>query len=204
MAARSGLLHLASGIVLLAGLLTFDSRAAAEPIEAVWKVQKLTFEYRGDSTFYSCGGLRQKLEAILTRLGAHESLRLNGFACNDRFGTPTFQIILASPVLATEENLRTLTTYTSEQELVARARGERLPRAEDLQRFPAHWETVSFSRDRRMRIEPGDCELVRQLSRAILPYLTVRIVEDRLFCTSFGSLHRPRLIVAALVPAPAQ
>lgn len=204
MAARSGSLRLVAGIVLLASLLAFDARASDEPLEAVWKVQKLTFEYRGDSTFYTCGGLRQKLETILTRLGAHESLKLTSFACNDQFGSPIFQITLASPVLATEANLRTLTTYTSEQELVARTRGERLPRAEDLQRFPAHWETVSFSRDRRMRIEPGDCELVRQLKHAILPYLAVQVVEDRLFCTSSGSLHRPRLIVAALVPSPSQ
>jgi hypothetical protein len=204
MAARSGSLRLTAGIVLLAGLLAFDARASNEPVEAVWKVQRLTFQYRGDSTFYTCGGLRQKLEAILTRLGAHESLRLNGFACNEQVGNVVFQITLASPVLATEENVRILTTYTAEQELIARTRGERLPRAEDIPRFPAHWETISFARDRRMRIEPGDCELVGQLTRTILPYLTVQVVEDRLHCSSFGNMHRPRLIVAALVPSPPQ
>jgi hypothetical protein len=92
-----------------------------------------------------------------------------------------------------------LTTYSAEQQLVARVRGDLLPSAADLERFPASWETVSFSRNRTMRLDPGDCELVEQLRRAILPRLSVQIVDDNVRCSPFGNMRPPRLTVRALV-----
>jgi len=174
----------------------------AEPtaeIEAIWKRQQISFQYRGHSTFYSCGGLRQKLRDILTGLGARDTIRLNGYACDDATGRAHFDIILESPIAATDENVNALTTYSAEQHLVARVRGDILPSAADLERFPASWETVSFARNRTMRLDPGDCELVEQLLRSILPRLSVQIVDDSVRCSPFGNMRPPRLTVRALV-----
>lgn len=164
-------------------------------IEAIWKVQHVQFQYRAADTIYNCSALRQTLERILRALGAHEHMRLKGDC--DELGRGRFAIVFASPVEATAENIRSITTYTTEQMLIARTRGVRLPVAEDLQRFQAQWRTVSFARDRTMRLSPGDCELVRQLNRQVLPYLQVRVVNDGLFCSG-SSFTNPRLTVAAL------
>lgn len=168
---------------------------APPPIEAVWKVQRLEFNYLNGDTIYTCASLRQKLARILEALGAHEHMRLQSGMC-DETGRSRIVVVLASPVIATEENVRALTTYSAEQLLIARTRGMRLPAAEDLQRFPAHWKTVSFARDRSMRLSPGDCDLVRQLRRQVLPHLSVQITQDSLNCGS--ALFNPRLTVAAL------
>ncbi|HEY5756498.1 MAG TPA: hypothetical protein VIU34_11790 [Steroidobacter sp.] len=199
-------------IVKLAALLALALAPAAvlanptdEEVTAVWKAQQMNFEYRGYSTTYSYRSLQDKLEIILRTVGARENVRLQSYVCDEHLGIARFQISMQSPVLASEENVRELTTHDSKDELVARVNGERLPGAADLERFPAVWKEVSFARDRYMRLERGDCELVQQLRAQILPRMSVRIVKDRTnSCSSaFGNIGSPRLTVSALVPAQA-
>jgi hypothetical protein len=171
-------------------------------VDAVWKPQRLAFEYRGYSTLYNCRSLKLKLHDILLSIGAREDLRVSSYACDEQSSVASFEIAFHSPVQATPENVRALTSYDSQDELIARTRGETLPRAEDLPRFPAVWKTVSFARDRELRLQPGDCELMQEVRRQILPRLSVRIVADRIRCSSaFGNIAPPRLTVSALVPA---
>jgi hypothetical protein len=185
----------------------FGAAGAATPVdgnsvEAVWKAQRVNFEYRGYSTQYTCRSLEDKLETILITMGAHEGIQLNSYNCNEEMGVARFEIVLQSPVEATAENVRDITTYDSTDKLVARVNGTQLTAAEDVQRFPAEWKTVSFSRDRKMRLDRGDCELVQQLRQQILPRMSVQIVKDNIRCSSaFGNIGSPRLIVSALVPA---
>jgi hypothetical protein len=187
----------------MAVLLLSGSAAHAQSavVEAVWKPQRINFVYRGYSTLYSCSGLQDKLEKILTTVGARDHVELRAYSCDDVLSIARFQIALASPVEATPENVQELTTYDARDELLARARGEQLASAEDLPRFPAVWKTISFARSREMRLEPGDCELVQQLRRHVLPRMSVQIVSDRVQCSAFGNISRPQLTVSALVPA---
>jgi hypothetical protein len=193
-------------VVGLAALLS-SAFAAAETtsdagVDAVWKPQRLAFEYRGYSTVYSCRSLKRKLHDILLSIGAREDLRVSGYACDEQGSVASFEISFHSPVEATPENVRALTSYDSQDELIARTRGETLPSAQDLPRFPAVWKTVSFARDRELKLQPGDCELMEAVRRQILPRLSVRIVADRIRCSSaFGNIGPPRLTVTALVPA---
>jgi hypothetical protein len=54
-----------------------------------------------------------------------------------------------------------------------------------------------------MRLTPGDCELVQQLRRQILPKMSVHIIRDNVRCSAgFGEIAPPQLTVSALVPAP--
>ena len=181
---------------------SLDEQATADPVvvEAVWKPQRINFVYRGYSTLYSCSGLQDKLERILATVGARDHVELRAYSCDDALSIARFQIALASPVEATPENLQELTSYDTHDELVARVRGEQLASAEDLPRFPAVWKTISFARSREMRLEPGDCELVQQLRRHVLPHMSVQIVSDRVRCSEFGNIGRPQLTVSALVP----
>ena len=188
-------------LLLAAGVANAQSPADQTVVEAVWKPQRMNFVYRGYSTLYSCRGLQQKLEKILTSVGARGGIELRAYSCDDELATAQFQIALTSPVEATPENVEQLTSYDARDELVSRVRGERLASAEDLQRFPAVWKTISFARSRQMKLAPGDCELVLQLRRHILPRLSIHVVSDQVRCSVFGNIGKPQLTVSALVPA---
>lgn len=172
----------------------------ADVIEAVWKAQQINFTYQAGSTFYTCEGLHNKLRAILKRVGARDTLviRLRG-SCGDMSTSVPVQITLESPVEATAENLRELTSYTGRDELLGKIRGEVPATEHDLPRFPATFQTVSFARDRSLKLAEGDCELVQQVRREVLQQLSVRVLYDGLGCSPFGNPGRPQLTVSALV-----
>jgi hypothetical protein len=171
-----------------------------DTIKAVWKAQRLTFRYQGDRSFYSCSALVAKIGNILLSIGAREDVHMSRFACDEGVGLARFEVEFYSPDEATSENVEALTTYSAEDELLARTRGETLPSASDLPRFPAQWREVSFSRDRRIRFQPSDCELAKAVRQQILSRMSVRIIRDRILCSPSGNANAPRLIVAALVP----
>jgi hypothetical protein len=178
---------------------------ALQIVEAVWKVQSLSFAYSGYATVYSCNALLDKVSEILQSLGARDTLRIRSVGCTDMVTHGRMEITLESPVEATPENIEALTTYDSKQELLARMRNEHLAGAEDVPRFPATWKTVSMSRDRQLKIGPSDCELVEQLRRDVLPRMSIRVEYDRLRCSAvFGNIGQPQLRVAALVAVPEQ
>ena len=192
----------AAVLLLVGSVAQAQSEPDAAVVEAVWKPQRINFVYRGYSTLYSCSSLQDKLETILTTMGARDgSIELRTYSCDDAQSIASFQIVLASPVEATPENVQELTSYDVHDELVARVRGEQLTSAEDLPRFPAVWKTISFARSREMKLAPGDCELVQQLRHTILPRMSVQIVSDRMYCSAFGNIGKPQLTVSALVPA---
>jgi hypothetical protein len=175
------------------------SSDALQIVEAVWKVQSLDFAYSGYATVYSCDALRAKVRDILQVLGARETVRIRSWGCTDMLTHGRMEITLESPVEATPENVQALTTHDSTHQLVARVRNERLDRAEELPRFPATWKTVSM-RDKPLKLGPGDCELVEQLRRDVLPRMSIRVERNRLRCSSvFGNIGQPQLRIAALV-----
>jgi hypothetical protein len=172
-------------------------------VEAVWKVQSLSFAYSGYATVYSCDALLAKVRGILQSLGARDTLRIRSMGCTDMVTHGRMEITLESPVEATPENIAAITTYDTKDELVARVRNEHLASAEDLHRFPATWRTISMSRDRQLKLGPSDCELVEQLRRDVLPRMSIRVEHDRLRCSAvFGNIGQPQLRVAALVAVP--
>ncbi len=191
-------------VAIVAAAIAVGARAqnvADANVEAVWKPQRLNFVYRGYSTMYTCRSLQDKLERILLSVGANGEIVLRTYFCDDLTGTARFQIAMESPVEATPENIRELTMHDSQDVLIARVRGQNLPTAADVERFPAVWKTVSIGRDRKLGLAPGDCELVLALRRQILPRMSVQIVRDNVRCSVHGNIAPPRLVVSALVPA---
>jgi len=178
---------------------TGDEVVSADPVEAVWRVQSLDFAYRGYTTAYSCSSLRQRVGNILKTLGARDTLTIRTWDCADPSYSARLQITVSTPVEATPENVRALTTYDGKAELLARVRHEELDTPEDIERFPAVWKTISFAREKALDLDPADCELVQQLRRDVFPRLSIRIVRDNLHCSDFGNVGKPRLSVAALV-----
>jgi hypothetical protein len=176
-------------------------------VEAVWKAQSIVFEYHSEGRTYRCDILEYKIKIILQRLGARDRLELRRYACHDLAGWARFEVVMESPVEATEENVHEITRYDSKDELVARMHGASLPSPADVERFPAIWESISFRRDRELHLDAGDCALVQQVRRQILPRMSVQVTKDikGVDCSQeLTGIAGPRLTVLALVPANVQ
>jgi hypothetical protein len=184
-------------LALLVLPLAWGEKAPQDPVEAVWRAQRVTFHYRSEGKIYRCDNLEHKIRGILAQLGARDQIVVRSIACHDFATVARVEVIMESPVVATEENIREITRYDTEDELIARVRGVTLPNPEELERFPAVWESIALQRAPRIYLETGDCALVQQLRRQVLPKMSVQIVKDidRVDCSHAS----PRLTVLALV-----
>lgn len=170
-------------------------------IDAIWLPQVVSFTYQADNMFYSCANLWEKVTGILVHLGARRTAPVQRISCNDFAHTVRLQIALESPVEATPASLLAMTDYDSEDMLVARLRGKQLPSAGDIPHFPATWTTLSL-RNAEMQLTAGDCELVHQLRKQVLPKLSVQVLDEPARCTPVLSRARggmpPKIKVRAL------
>lgn len=177
--------------------------AQPQTVEAIWKEQQITFYFQSFTSFYSCDGLENKLERVLKALGARAKVRVRAPECPSAVAQmPRVIVEVVSPVLATAEALAEREKGRSTRELAQRVRGKRPQDAAVMENFQAQWQRVSLSRGA-LNLEPGDCELVDELRRKVLPKLAVRIVDGGVHCTPHQlSMNQPRLHVEALVEAP--
>jgi hypothetical protein len=177
------------------------SARADDVVSAVWKKQEISFVYRGGASAHTCGGLRTQLRNLLLALGAHETTTVTTVKCDHAAPAQKIAIVIASPFDAASQNLAAMAAPDSRRVLVARVRGEDLEATPPT--FPARWRTISFANAMRLRLSPGDCEVLRQLQRDVMPRLSVRVLRDRMRCQGdLGSGQRPQLVVAALIAAP--
>ncbi|HEY6645221.1 hypothetical protein [Povalibacter sp.] len=199
-----------SVLALMVGIaLWIDGLAAATPadapveeVQAIWKTQQISFYFHSITTFYACQSLESRVGTLLAELGANKDVKVRATSCfgNEIARSPHLRITVTSPVEATPEALAELEKTRSTRELTARVRGERA--SEATEQFPAYWKPVSLSRGS-LRLEPGDCELIDQLKRNVLPKLAIRIVKDGLSCSPNQiSPNQPRLEVEALTMMP--
>jgi hypothetical protein len=169
---------------------------AAPTVNAVWTEHEFTFTYFGRGTYYSCGGLDDKIEYLLTELGARPDLRVT-VGCIDGPGVqlmPSARIKVAVPTEATPELLAKLETEKSKRELIAKAKGNGAAVDVATAQFPAERRIVEFEGRHLDRINDGDCELLDQLLPQVLEKLGVREAPDSaLTCmprqSQFGAVH---------------
>jgi hypothetical protein len=177
---------------------------AAAPVQAIWKQQEIGFYFQSFTTFYSCSGLESKLGRILKALGGRDvNVRVRAVECPSSVARmPRVQIEVTSPVEATPEAIAERDKTKSTRELAARVQGKRAEAVEGADQFAANWKRVSLSRGS-LNLEPGDCELIDELRRKVLPKLAVRIVSDNVSCSPNQlTLGQPQLEIDALVEAP--
>ena len=188
-----------AGIAMIFSLATNAAEASHDEVVAVWKPQRVVFDYRSEGRHYSCGTLAYKIKMILEHLGADDRLELRRFYCRDLASLSRFEVVMQSPVEATEENVRAITAYDSKDHLVARLHGIEMPSAGEIETFPAVWASISF---RRLDLDARDCALVQQLRRQVLPQMSVQITKDirGVDCAQELTGRAPRLTVLALVP----
>jgi hypothetical protein len=178
-------------------------QGSPEPVQAIWKNQEFAFYFQSQTTFYSCSSLEAKLERILKVLGVPKPyVKVRAVDCQGGpVRMPRVVMNITAPVLATPEAIAERDKGNSRLALTARVRGEKVD-PEALAPFPAQWQRVSLSRGA-VGLEPGDCELIDELRRKVLPKLAIRIVKDSTHCTPQQlTLGQPQLEVEALAKVP--
>ncbi len=142
-----------------------------DPMAAVWKEQRVVFHYAGRTAQFSCDGLRDKVRAMLLDLGARRDVKIVPRECRDgdrspaRTGGPRLNIVFSSPALP---------------DAAARPLSEG-----DLAATDARFERFTITNDAFRNMGIGDCELVREFARQLLPKLSVRDVRRDIVCVPY-------------------
>lgn len=183
-------------------LLPLASHAAenSAPVQAGWKTQEIRYSYTGFTTAYDCDAAEDRIKAILKTLGAHPQTRVSAQGCMLNRPSRNFFITITTATPVPAADLTKAPGQASRDELLKRL-GVASNQLDET--FPAEWKTVELSRDRKLDLQPGDCELMEGLRDHVLPKLSVKIEVDRVQCVPRQlSIQTPELTVSALVPMP--
>jgi hypothetical protein len=182
--------------------------AAAGTVNAVWVEREVNFNFSGFTSYYSCDGLRAKLEWLLGELGAQPGFKVRARGCVRVSGPEVFpgaRIVATVPLEATPELLAELAADASRRELAARAKGAAAAVPEATAQFPARVKRIEFrsARGNFDGLQDGDCELMEQARRQLFPQLGVRVVAGQISCTPNQlTLGAVRITVEVLEPVP--
>ena len=183
-----------------------QAASAAASIAAVWVEHDASFVYFGQTTYYSCDGLRDKVRYLMKRVGARPADLEVRVSCSAFSGgvesMPRVQVHAAIATVATPELLERLANDPRRQ-LVAKVRGKGDVDAPAAQ-FAAVREVVEVADPRDERVAAGDCELLEQMVERVFEPMGITVAEgSRLSC-----MHRQvpvgsvRLRLATLQKAP--
>lgn len=189
-----GLVVAAASLLPLAGW----AADASAPVQATWKTQEIRYSYTGFTTAYNCDAAEDRIRAILRALGAHEQTRVSAQGCTLNRPSRNFFVTITTATPVPLAEAPKAATPTSRDVLL-----KRLGVAEKQldETFPAEWKTVRLDKDRKLDLQPGDCELMEGLRNNVLPKLSVKVVADDVQCIPRQlSITAPELTVSALVP----
>jgi hypothetical protein len=146
---------------------------AAEPqpeVPAEWRSHEVMMTYTGVTSLYSCDGLEWKLKYLLKAAGARPDASVRA-TCSNPMGRPSRFV---------NAWLKFSTLALPGAPL---APGEK-PDAKRAPPQPAvgEWRAVRFAERKPRDLEAGDCELVEQFDRELLPYFTVRERKAHMTC----------------------
>lgn len=174
--------------VLAFGLLAMPvwaaSAPATAPVQGVWVTRQVHFVYQGFTTYFSCGGLRDEIDRMLTKLGAR-ALKLREDPCvRPGFPDPFPGVHVKMQVLVPADT--------------------HVPAAS---RVAAHWQKVVLTRSGADFNQGGKCELVGQFRRVFLPLFAARHIVMHSTCVPHQIMMGTYLSAEVLVPdraAPAR
>jgi hypothetical protein len=141
------------------------------PLQAVWKEQHLEFSYLGLTARYSCQGLRDKMRSLLLDLGARRDLQVALFSCDESaplgrgYIGPRLSLVFSSPALP-DASVKPL-------------------HPGDLMAVDARYEPFTLTSDAFRNYGVGDCELIEEFAREILPRLSARNVKQDITCMPY-------------------
>ena len=152
----------ASGAVL-----AVTPASTSQPQPAKWVSRTVDFTYQGFTTQYTCDGLQEYVETILQAFGARKKdLQVNIRPCA-ALGNSDFSF---SP--GVRGTISVLVPATADE--VSRG---------DPGIVQAHWKSVDLMRNRKLDNDHGgQCELLEQSKRGLLPLFTTRNLDFTANC----------------------
>lgn len=167
----------AAGCLLQTGAAAAQDAAAPPAVQAQWQEHELSFHFMGFRTYYNCYSLEDRLEQMLRDLGARPDVQVIATGCAPRQVSSMIstRIRLSMPVDAASGSAGEV--------------------------FAAQRKTVTLPVHSGSRVGTGECELLEQVRRQLLPALKLEVVKDDLRCfPGAESLGNRTMQVAALVP----
>ena len=164
--------------------------AAASPpadlVSGAWQHHKVTFNYVGFTTLYTCDGLEGHVRQILLHLGARKDAKVTASGCPGPFNTPTHTAWV------------NVDFYT-----LAPA-----PQGGAADTVKAHWTPLELTPRRPYFMGEGDCELIQGMKDVITQNFSLRDVEYRTDCvphqlTLDGFAITGQALRASPAPSPA-
>jgi hypothetical protein len=189
--------QLAATAVLLHAPMLYAA-SDADAVIAKWQPVDIEFSYLGMTTFYSCDSLEWKLQALLKVIGAHPQTQVSATGCESDGPSRHAFVHISGGVPAPASSVPASTPQdSSKQALIKRAGGA--PTLEQTE-FPATRQTIDLGQGRTTLFEAGDCELMEQLARDVLPKLGTTTVQNTVRCfPGHVPLTTPSLKVDVLV-----
>jgi hypothetical protein len=163
-------------VLALAACLPLAPVAGADetPLPGVWQKHEYFLSYDGFTSHYSCDGIADKVKLLLLAAGARDDAKVVG-NCSNPVGGP-------SRISTARTTFYTLVPEPDAAAAVAPDQPAGAKPAAAPQLALGAWKAVEF-RDRVPSwLEGGDCELVEQFDRELLPFFKTRNHESRMAC----------------------
>jgi len=174
-------------VVAAAALLgALPAMAASQGVgEAVWASRQLSFVYQGFTAHYSCDGLRDKIQEMLSKLGARD-LKVRTYGCTRSVGVEPFPGVRVT------------------MQVLVPASSQHAEKAGPV--IPAHWQDVVLMPGNAGLNEQGNCELIEQFKETFLPLFTTRHISYQSNCIPHQLTLGTHLSAEVLMPdsAPAR
>lgn len=187
---RSAVWSLLIGAPLWASAGSAAAAAASSPADLVsgaWQHHKVTFNYVGFTSLYTCDGLESRVRQILLHLGARKDAKVTATGCPGPFNTPTHTAWVD------------VDFYTLAPTAESGASGT----------INAHWTALELTPRRPSFMGEGDCELIQGMKGVITQNFSLRDVEYRTDCVphqvsldGFAIKAQALRVSPAPVPAP--
>ena len=190
-------MFLCAATVPLPGLAA-DDAARSATVQSRWQPAEIHYSYTAFTTAYNCDAAASKLKQILTELGAHPQTKVSATGCFSNRPSREFLVTIrtAVPVAVAHDTAPLSTQQQAQLQQFAGKSG-----AIDAP-FAATWRTLDLSRDRKLDLQAGDCELMEGLRDHVLPRLSIKVIADDVQCMPRQlGMQAPQLQVSALVPA---
>jgi hypothetical protein len=170
---------------LIMGVTLTGSAVAAEDGQepGIWQARSVQITYMGITSHYSCDGLEGKLQLLLGLAGVGPHARVRA-SCSNPMGGPSriTSARLTFNALAPADSIK-----------VAPAAAAQGMVTEQAVSVPGIWKRVTISERTPFGIQAGDCELIEQFIREILPLMAVRNVDSDMRCVphqeTIGGIH---------------
>lgn len=168
----------------------------AGPVQAVWKVQEIRYDYVGFTVAYNCDTAQSRIKGLLRAMGAHKNTRVSTNGCESGRPSSHFTITISTAIPVPLADQPKGAEGLDREKLLKRLD---LSASDIEQPFLAEWKSVDLAHVPRLRIKGPDCELMRGLRDSVLPAFAASITKDRIECQPHQTTTQiPELSVSVL------